>query len=55
MPRWARVHILLAVAVGAIPAVLVTGSELGLTSGARAAAGAHPFGLLLAPRRRWPP
>jgi hypothetical protein len=43
----ARLAVLLAVAVAAVPAALVTGSELGLTSGALAAAGAHPVALAL--------
>jgi len=47
LPWMTRLAILLAIAVAAIPAALVAGSELGLTSGALAAAGAHPFALAL--------
>jgi hypothetical protein len=47
IPWSARCFALLAVAVAAVPAALVTGSELGLTSGALAATSAHPFALAL--------
>jgi predicted ABC-type sugar transport system permease subunit len=45
LPWTTRLAVLLAIAVAAIPAALVAGSELGLTSGVLAAAGAHPFAL----------
>lgn len=47
LPWTTRLTVLSAVAVAAVPAALVAGSELGLTSGALAAAGAHPFALAL--------
>jgi len=47
LPWTTRLVVLLAVAVATVPAALVAGSELGLTSGALATAGAHPFALAL--------